>query len=530
MPILADVIRDTVRAHGSSTALVDAEEQVSLSFRDLDSLFNRLAGGLAASALRQGDHIAVFQRNSRYWVGLEGAAAKMGLVTVPINIYLAPSEIAWLLGHSEAKAIVFTSDEAAKLEPIAAEVSGCRFLCLSPDAPPWADAFGEASWPTPGEEPVVRIEPGDPHRIMYTSATTGLPKGVLIPTENWVGCIVTALANQLNDVGPSDRVLLSTPLTHVAGNYFWTFFGRGATTVLLRQFRPETFSRAVVEHAITHTFLAPTMIVMLLDYLQGAPAEAEAIRNASLRALWYAGSPIPESVAREAEKVLGPILGQHYGLTEQYATVPAMAVTQLPKEWHARKPGSCGRPIIGTVIRVLGEDGVELPTGEVGEIAIRCESRISGYWKGPGEGETAYRNGWIHTGDIGFVDDEGFIFVKDRKNDMIISGGLNVYPVEVESVLYEHPGVAQCTVVGIPHPTWLEVPCAVVVRSAQGADVDEEELISFVRERIASFKTPKRVVFVDSLPMTATGKVLRRRLRELLDDSAVITNEGEGGE
>jgi acyl-CoA synthetase (AMP-forming)/AMP-acid ligase II len=521
LPVLGDVIRDTVRAHGARVALVDAEDGVSLTFDELDALFDRLAAGLAEHGLRPGDHVAVLQRNSRYWVGVEGAAAKSGLVTVPINIFLAPGEIAWLLDHSEAKAIVFTAEEAEMLVAIAPDAAGCRFLCLAGEVPGWAEAFAESTWPPAAGDPGVRVEPGDPHRIMYTSATTGLPKGVLIPTENWVGCIVTALANQLNDVGPSDRALLSTPLTHVAGNYFWTFFGRGATSVLLRQFRPATFCRAVVEHGITHAFLAPTMIVMLLDYLHGAPAEREALRNASLRALWYAGSPIPEPVALEAEAVLGQIVGQHYGLTEQYATVPAMAVTELSPEWHTKKIGSCGRPIVGTVIRVLDDDGAELPPGELGEIAIRCESRVAGYWKGPPAEESAYRNGWIHTGDIGSIDDDGFIFVKDRKHDMIISGGLNVYPAEIESVLHEHPGVAQCAVVGVPHPTWLEVPCAVVVRSAEGADLTEDELIAFVRSRIASFKTPKRIVFADSLPITATGKVLRRRLREELTASPV---------
>jgi acyl-CoA synthetase (AMP-forming)/AMP-acid ligase II len=523
VPVLADVIRDTVRAHRGRTALVDVEDGVELTFGELDSLFDRIGAGLRAAGLGPGDHVAVFQRNSRYWVGLEGALAKAGMVTVPVNVYLASPEVLWLLDHAEAKAIAFTPDEAETLAPIAGSTATCSlFLChpQGSETPAWAQRFDETVWPESAVDELLPVAPGDTHRIMYTSATTGFPKGVLIPSENWVGCIVTALANQLDDVGQEERVLLSTPLTHVAGNYFWAFFGRGATTVLLRQFRPEGFVGAVVRHRITHAFLAPTMIVMLLEHLKGAPAEAQALRASELRRLWYAGSPIPEPVALEAENLLGPILGQHYGLTEVYSTYPTMAVTQLHPEWHRRKPGSCGRPIVGTVIRVVDDAGKELPPGELGEIVIRCQSRVAGYWRGPADGQGAYRAGWIHTGDVGTFDDEGFLYVKDRKNDLIISGGLNVYPAEVESVLHEHPAVAQCAVVGVSDPKWLEVPWAVVVRSAGAGDVGEDELIAFVRTRIASFKTPKRVIFAESLPVTTTGKLLRRQLRETLRESA----------
>jgi acyl-CoA synthetase (AMP-forming)/AMP-acid ligase II len=331
-----------------------------------------------------------------------------------------------------------------------------------------------------------------------------------------VGCIVTALANQLHDVTPEDRMLVATPLTHVANNFFWAFFGRGASSYLLRQFRPDAFCRAVAEHGITHTFLAPTMVVMLLRHLREHPQDAAALRTSSLRALWYAGSPMPEAVALEAEDVLGSILNQQYGLTEQYASCPTMAVTQLPAPWHRRKLGSCGRAIVGTVVRVFDDEARELPPGELGEVVVRCQSSVAGYWRPEPGTDSAYRDGWIHTGDIGFMDEDGFLFVKDRKHDMIISGGLNVYPAEVEAVLHEHPAVYQCAVVGVPDPSWIEVPCAIVVRSDEGDGVEEGELIAFTRERIAHYKAPKKVVFADALPISANGKVLRRRLREQL--------------
>jgi acyl-CoA synthetase (AMP-forming)/AMP-acid ligase II len=385
--------------------------------------------------------------------------------------------------------------------------------------PEWAEPFSEGDWSDNDSDPAADVAPRDPQRIMYTSATTGNPKGVICPHEVMAGCIVTGLANQLNDVRTDDRLLVATPLTHVANNFFWTFFGRGASSYLMRQFRPEAFCAAVLEHGITHTFLAPTMIVTLLGHLRAEPDAAQALRDSSLRALWYAGSPIPEPVAREAEDVLGSILNQQYGLTEQYASCPTMAVTQLPASWHRRKLGSSGRQVVGLVVRVFDEDGAELPPGEPGEIVVRCHGSVAGYWKPAPDTPGAYRDGWIHTGDLGYFDEDGFLYVKDRKNDMIISGGLNVYPAEVESVLHEHPGVFQCAVVGVPDPQWIEVPCAVVVRSEEHPDVDEGELIAFARERIAHFKAPKRVVFESSLPISAAGKILRRRVRERLTTS-----------
>jgi acyl-CoA synthetase (AMP-forming)/AMP-acid ligase II len=519
VPVLADTMRNAVREQADAVALVDLSDGVELTFRELDGCFDRVAKALAELGLGPGDRVAVYQRNCRHWVAAEGGLAKAGMVTVPINVYLAPREVLWLLEHSEARAIFFGPDELQTVAEIRGELTACEHLLLNPlggDVPGWCRRFDEQGWPGDAAEPEVDISPTDPQRIMYTSATTGLPKGVICPHETMAGSVVTALANQLRDVERDDRLLVTTPLTHVANAFLWAFLGRGARTHLARRFRPDSFCRAVADGRITHTFLAPTTIVMLLQHLRDAPADLRALREGALRAIWYAGSPIPDSVALEAEDVLGPVLNQQYGLTEQYATCPAMAVTQLTAEWHRRKVGSCGRQIVGEVVRVLDEEGRELPPGELGEVAVRCHGRVAGYWKPADPEAGAYRDGWIHTGDVGHMDDDGFLYVKDRKNDMIVSGGLNVYPAEVESVLHEHPAVYQCAVVGVPEPEWLEVPCAVVVRREGHQAVGEDELVTFARERIAHFKAPKRIVFADSLPVTATGKVLRRRLREQL--------------
>lgn len=519
MPALADLMRNAVRAYGTRPAVVDAGDGVTQTYRDFDGACNRVAHALRSLGLPPGAHVAILQRNSRHWVSYEGGLAKGGFVTVPLNVLLSAQEVLWLLNHSETRALIFSAQEAAMVDAIRERATTCRhFLCTPWDGartPAWAIDLGRLLEDVPADDPSVEIAPAQPHRIMYTSATTGLPKGVIVPNQVFADSLLAALANQLHGLLPSDRFLVVTPLTHMAIGSFWPFFMRGSVNVIARHFTPEAFCRLVVAHRITHTILVPTMIIMLLRHLAEDPDALARLRGAALKALWYAGSPIPVPVAREAERLLGPILNQQYGFTEMLSSHPSMAVTQLPAEWHASKPDSCGRPLVGSVVRVVDEAGKEVPVGELGEVVVKAHQAIGGYWKLPDGVVGAFRDGWIHSGDVGHFDEDGFLYIKDRKNDMIISGGLNVYPVEVENVLAEHPAVHQCAVVGIADQTWVEVPCAVVVRRT-GSNADEGALIDFVRARLAHYKAPKRVVFVDALPTSAIGKVLKRQIREEL--------------
>lgn len=520
MTILAELIRNTVLEHRDRVALVDSADGSEHTYSELDRSFNRVANALDMLGLQPGDHVGILQRNSHHWIACEGGLAKAGMVTVPLNVYLSPQELVWLLKHSDSRAVFLTSDEASLLEPLRADVTACKwFLCIPRGdgrVPSWTTDLNEILGSAQDSDPSQDISPIQAHRIMYTSATTGMPKGVIC--ANWVFCggIVTALANQLRDVSESDRFLAATPLTHMAGGFFWSFFARGATTVTMRQFSPEHTCEVIEKYGITHTVLVPTMIIMLLNYLQENPQAAERFRQGSLRAVWYAGSPIPISVAQEAEKVMGSILNQQYGFTEAWGAHPAVSVTQLTARWHNRKVGSCGRALIGSVVRVVDDQGNPVGAGELGEIVVKSEGLVGGYWNKSDETAGAYRAGWIHSGDIGYFDEDGFLYIKDRKDDMIISGGLNIYPTEVENVLSEHPAVYQCAVVGIPDPKWVEVPCAVVVRSSATLEVSEDELIEFVRGRLAHYKAPKRIIFVESLPISSVGKVLKRKIREEL--------------
>lgn len=524
MVVMAELVRNAVTEHSDNTALIDlATGSDPLTFAEVDSRMDRLANGLRELGLEPGDHLSLFQRNSSDWIVCEGAAAKAGLVTVPINVYLSPDEVRWILDHSESRGVIFSMDLLDVMARVHSDADECGlFVCISDgteECPEWAVDFEDLLDGSGAHDPYIEVGGGDPHRIMYTSGTTGRPKGVLCPNEVIVDSVLSALANQVSEISDESRFLAATPLTHVANGFFWPFFTRGASSVIMRRFDPAEFCKAIVDYNITHTVLAPTMIIMVLRHLGEHPESVTTLRGSSLEAIWYAGSPIPPSVAEEAEEALGPILNQQYGLTELFGSHPAMGVTQLSAQFHRQKPGSCGRPIPGSVVRVLGEDGQRLPAGELGEVAVKSHARPGRYWRLPDDERGAYRNGWIYTGDIGEFDEDGFLYLKDRKNDMIISGGLNIYPSEVENVIATHPDVEQVSVVGIEHPKWVEVPCAVVV-AKQGQDVREDAIIEFTRDRIANYKAPKKVVFVDELPVSSTGKVLRREIRDQIEQMA----------
>lgn len=514
MPALSTFVQQSVRDFGDDPAFVF--EGRSTTYRDLDRGFNRAANALAALGLGRGDHVAIMQYNSDRWIQCEGGNAKAGIATVPINQRLSATEVAWQLDNSEARAVVFRPDAAPVLESVRAQLRTCRhFLCIpdgSGGVPAWADDFDALLAEAGDAEPDVEVRLSDRFRLMYTSATTGNPKGVVVTHERFGAHIVTTLANQLVDVRRGDRYLAVTPFTHMAIGFVWPFFVRGGTVVTTNGWDPGDFVRLAVEQQVTHAVLAPTLIIGLLQHLDEHPEALDLWRTGGVRAIWYAASPIPVAVARRAEEVLGPVLNQMYGLTELIGNGNSMTCTQLTSEWHARKPDSCGRVQTNNAVRVVDEESRDVPAGELGEIIVLAHNP-AGYWKNDEATAETIVGGWVHTGDVGRFDEDGFLTIVDRKKDMIISGGLNVYPVEIENVIQQHPAVYQCAVIGVADPYWVETPAAVVVLKP-GAELDEDSLVGFVRDRIAHFKAPKQVLFVDELPISATGKVLKRVLRE----------------
>lgn len=519
MDTLRALVRSTCAAYQDRTAFVDADTGESLTFAAFERLTNQMANAFNSHGVSRGTPVAMLLENSLTWPVCEAALAKVGAVCVPLNYRLSPSEIGWHLSHS-GSAVLVSGGNYLSVARSAIAHSGGDVALLGVDQELASSVFdvpllGDLAAREASSYIFGDLAPEDPQRLMYTSATTGVPKGVWCPNVHIYENAETTLANQLSDMTADDAYLAATPMTHMAFGYTWPVFMRGARTIIARRYDPRQLSEQIQRLLVTHTLMAPTMITMLLRHLRASPEDARALRGGPLRRLWYAGSAMPLALVDEAETVLGPILGQQYGFTELFSAAPSMCATYLPPEEHVHRRGSCGRPLTGMEVRVVDGAGQPVPLGASGEIVVRATQPIGGYLDEPERTEETFGGGWIRPGDVGRFDKDGYLYITDRVKDMIISGGFNVYSAEVENVIMNHPDVEECAVVGMPHETWIEVPCAYVSLRGAGT-VTEAEIIDWVRERLAHFKAPKRVVFRDELPKSVTGKILKRQLRDEL--------------
>jgi fatty-acyl-CoA synthase len=461
-----------------------------------------LSGGLAELGVGRGDRVAILAPNRMEYVEVLFACARLGALAVPLNWRLAAAELAYQVGDSEP-AVLFADPELAALaESLRGhrEAGGVRAWVL----------FGGGPGPSEGlpydellaANPAGPVgAPEDPFLVLYTSGTTGRPKGAVLTqaSQFWNSVnIGTAVGLTFRDV-----TLNPLPLFHAGGIGLYTLptLHVGGTAVLARKFEPEEITRLLLAHRVTAMFGVPSMYLMLL--------ECQAFRQADLRGVRFAcgGAPCPLRVI-EAFRDLGRLFQQGYGLTE---TAPTCLI--VPAEDAFRKAGSAGKPALHVEAKVVDEDGRDLPPGAVGEVWVRGPNLFSGYWRRPEATEEVFSGEWFKTGDLARRDEEGFFYIVDRKKDLIISGGENVYPAEVEEVLYRHPAVAEAAVVGVPHPTWGEVPHAVVVLKP-GAELTADDLFRFCEPYLARYKIPRSLTVVDALPRNASGKVLKRALRE----------------
>ena len=493
---------DLLRRHAATTPeapclTLDSE---TLSFRDLNARSSRLANALIAQGVKPGDRIAVIARNALAHYELFFGCAKAEAILLPVNWRLAPREIAAIMADAEPRIVIVEED----LRPLLAD------LAVSPEIIDLAGAYSAWRDGASATDPGGPTAPDDPQLILYTSGTTGLPKGVMLSHDNL--SYLGRMAQELWAFGADSVNLVSMPLFHIGGiGYGMTGLSQGGHTVLMQQVVPVEIIDAFRAHGVTHAFFVPTVVQMLLD----VPGVAE-MNLTSLQRILYGGAPISEAVLKRAIDVFGCGFMHTYGMTETAGTVVMLASEDHdPGGPLAHRLRSCGRPMPWVELALIDPaTGDAVATGDVGEIRIRSAVNMLGYWRKPGETADAVTDdGWLRTGDAAYRDADGYIYIHDRFKDMIVSGGENIYPTEVENVLYDHPHVAAVAVIGVPHPRWGETPKAYVVAKA-GASPTEAALIAFTRERLAHYKCPTAVAFVAELPRNASGKILKREMRD----------------
>jgi long-chain acyl-CoA synthetase len=502
-------VADIARHHGKTRPdrVALRYEGRAMSYGELDRRSSRVAQALLAARVAPNARIAVLAKNGPSFFELWFGAAKIGAVLVPVNFRLAPPEIAYVVADAEAELLFVGAEFYATVEQIAPELKGVRgIIALDGGHPGWPDYEGWVARQKP-EDPALPIAPGDCAIQMYTSGTTGHPKGAVISHAN----LLTLLPAGLRDWGQwheGDVNLVCLPFFHIGGNG-WALIGlyRGIENVVTRDFEPAAILRLIPQYRITKALFVPAMLLFLLQVPQSRDTD-----YSSLELILYGASPAPLELLRSAVQVFGCGLAQTYGLTETTG-----GLTYLPPGDHAadrpERMKSCGKPMAGVEMRIVDAAGRALPPGEVGEIVCRTPQVMLGYWHQPEATARAIRDGWFHTGDAGYFDADGYLYIHDRIKDMIVSGGENIYPAEIESALFGHPAIADIAVIGVPDERWGEAVKAIVVKKP-GAEITEGELLAFARTRIAGYKVPRSVDFVEALPRNPSGKILKRELRK----------------
>ena len=505
--VYGDLIASMARRSPNGTAIVF--EDKSFTWKEANDRVNSLANALVALGLEKGDRVAIFAQNSHRYAESYFALAKAGLVSVPINWQSPASEACYILNDSGARALIADEQFLPFIESLSSQLKSVRHVIgmggksgAGPDYEVLISQF-------PASEPAVEVLPEDLRSIVYTSGTTGMPKGCITTHRQ----SLVSFANFLIEIPvPFEQpTLLAVP--------FFTGFGAHlcfdapysrSTMVILRKFEPSAVLAAIQRHRIAHLCLVPTMISALCNVPNISKYDLS-----SLRLIAYGGSPISAAVLKRAISVFRCGFCQLFGTAEAGGLVAYLTPEDHEldgSEIKEKRLLSTGREALYAKIRLIDDEGKEVPPNEPGELTVRSESTFSGYWNMPEKTAETIRNGWVYTGDVGYRDEDGYIYIVDRKKEMIISGGVNIYPAEIEAVLYTHPAVAQAAVIGVPDPHWGEAVKA-IVELKPDAQASEEEIIEFCRERLASYKKPKSVDFVTGL-VSNSGKVAKRQLRE----------------
>ncbi len=493
--LLTDIPIRNARLYPDKIGVISGEHRYT--FRELNERINKAANLLLNLGIKKGDRVAILSKNSSYYLDIPYAILKAGGIVVTLNYRLKEREMDYILRDSGAKILIATEEFLDKVEFLKDRLK--KVIIIGKEIPSYAVNYEDSLINIPSSEPGIEIDKEDIAFYLYTSGTTGAPKGVMLTHHNFIVSAKNFIME--TPILFEDIYLAAMPLYHSVISLLHAFFMRGCTSVIMN-FDVEGILRVIEKERVTKTMLVPTMIRMLCDY-----KDIKRYDLSSLNTLLYAASPMPLPLLKRGMEIFGNIFFQMYGLTES-----TTLCTTLPKEEHVgEKIRSIGREIMTVRVRIVDEEDRDMPPGEIGEIVVKGENLMKGYLNRPEETKKALRNGWLHTGDMGWMDKDGYIYLVDRKDDMIISGGVNIYPKEIEDVIISHPKVKDVGVVGVPDDKWGEAIKAFVVLKDE---CSEEEIIEYCKKNLASFKKPKYIEFIDELPRDLAGKLNRKLLKK----------------
>lgn len=515
---IGKLFEQTVSKYPNKEAIIDRSRGIRLTFEEWNKEVNKLSHSLIASGIRKGDRISTYLYNSFELGTVYFAAAKIGAIINPINFRLKADEVAYILMDAAPKVVLFENALEESITKIHQRFPSISFINIDKSTPNYATTYQETVKNFPSINPNISVDENDTYAIMYTSGTTGRPKGVMHRHRDMIEqslICINALTITSKDIG-----LVTAPMFHCA-ELHCSFLPRvhaGASNIIIHHFDAKEVLQTIEDEGITMMFAAPTMWNMVLQ------EKLEHFNLASLQVGLYGAAPMAPVLVNACREKLGIDLVQAYGMTEM-----GPAISFLEREEQISKSGSAGRACFNHEIRIVkpNEDGPSepdniLPAGEIGEIIVKGPCMMVGYYNREEASKNAMYKGWYHSGDLGYMDEEGYLYVADRVDDMIISGGENVYPREVEDTLYEHDGILDVAILGEPDELWGERVIAVVVKKDQS--VTAEQLDSFLKssDNLAPYKRPKRYVFVNKLPRNASGKIQKFLLRESLNQNRVI--------
>ena len=508
---IGDLYDRCVEFHGRSTAITFKDQ--SYTYNEMGANANRLVNGFKSLGFKKGTRVAFLMANCPEYIFSEYAVAKIGGVRIPLAVLLSPEDHIYMVNQSRCTALIYHETMAGRIRKMAPRLETVEhYICVGQDTS--ILTTGHIHLQTlmeshSSESVAVAVDPEDLVGIYYTGGTTGRPKGVMLSHRAWVNTILFETLEF--GFGRREVFVYLTPLTHAGGCLLLPVLLRNGRCVIMDHFDPGEFLETVQRERVTTTFLVPTMLYVLLDY-----PDLDHYDLSSLTNVIYGASAIAPERLKQAVNRFGPIFTQLFGQTEAPMTFSILSRDEHIIDDPVREReifSSAGRPTFHTHLRIVDEQGTDVERGQTGEVIVKCSNMMTGYLDNPEATRDTIRDGWLYTGDIAKQDAEGYLYIVDRKKDMIISGGFNIYPREIEDVLFEHPAIKAAVVIGIPHAKWGEEVKALVVLK-HGVNASDREIIEFVKERKGSLMAPKSIDFIDAIPLTNLGKVDKKILRK----------------